>query len=323
MHVWMVGIIGTVAVVVVWYIRLCRCDGEQYVSRRQCTRLILGCALLGSLPWVSMAVFMFTGAAIRWMQYLNLYDRTTVTAVWRLILGVLWAVVLIWMHRYDGAATMAKCPGILPLRYSTRKAIVILTWVGFAGCVLAVLAVTYLNRDATHAEGTQLQATTVYLLYGDIVRTVAWAALFLGIGMAGLLWCVRSIKRLGLPRWWNSQEAVAPGVGLGMSVLWLATSAAGFGYVLFAEAFPAARAYVNGDVATLEGHVRVLQSEDAVGEGGDKVEVGGQRFRIKYSMGIGVGYSETIVQGGALQEGRHVRVWHRDGKILRLDVLDE
>jgi hypothetical protein len=79
-------------------------------------------------------------------------------------------------------------------------------------------------------------------------------------------------------------------------------------------------AYENGRYEVVEGPVKVLRRQPAGGHSaGDLVEVNGIQFEVNYFLGTSA-YRTTISHGGVLIDGAYARIFHNDGKILRVDL---
>jgi hypothetical protein len=79
-------------------------------------------------------------------------------------------------------------------------------------------------------------------------------------------------------------------------------------------------AYRTGDYQVAEGPVRVLRTQPASGHAaGDLVSVGGKQFELNFFLSTHA-YHRTVAHDGALQDGVYAKVFHHNGKILRVDV---
>lgn len=79
--------------------------------------------------------------------------------------------------------------------------------------------------------------------------------------------------------------------------------------------------YKNGDYEIAEGEVLVLHQQRQGGhDKGDKVLIDGTKFVIDYFTPTNA-YNQTIAYGGVLHNGVQAKLYHHDGKILRIDIL--
>lgn len=78
---------------------------------------------------------------------------------------------------------------------------------------------------------------------------------------------------------------------------------------------------LTGDYQVVEGSIRILHQYPPEGHSrGDILVVGDEKFEIhpRYNSFY---YDEPIVKGGILTSGKYVRLFHKDGKILAIDVM--
>ncbi len=137
------------------------------------------------------------------------------------------------------------------------------------------------------------------------------------VGLAG--WATYLICQLILSRNASSETK--------QKALRIAILAVGFSIVTFPSAFETRRhsdalvkAYLDGSFFVTEGVVKVLHTQPYNGHSkGDIMEINGKEFEIDYFRTTG-GYQKTISHGGALREGAYVKVYHRNGVVLRVDV---
>ncbi len=81
------------------------------------------------------------------------------------------------------------------------------------------------------------------------------------------------------------------------------------------------RARAADDFATTEGDVRDYKTRQARGrEVGDSFTVSGIEFKVEHSF-VG-GLSQPGCRGGPITPGKRVRLGHRDGAILRVEVFE-
>ena len=52
----------------------------------------------------------------------------------------------------------------------------------------------------------------------------------------------------------------------------------------------------------------------------DLIEVGGTRLQVDFGSLFRAQYATPASRGGVLREGVYARIWHQDGKILRIDL---
>lgn len=79
-------------------------------------------------------------------------------------------------------------------------------------------------------------------------------------------------------------------------------------------------AYQNGDYTVTQGPVTVLRTQPEHGHApGDLVSVGDTEFEFSYFVSTHA-YHKTIAHGGHLREGVYAKVFHRNRKILRIDI---
>jgi len=79
-------------------------------------------------------------------------------------------------------------------------------------------------------------------------------------------------------------------------------------------------AYQIGAYEVAEGPVQVLRTQPKSGHApGDLVSVGDTQFEINYFKSTHA-YHKTLAYGGHLREGVYAKVFHDNGRILRIDV---
>ncbi len=242
---------------------------------------------------------------------------------WYVLAVCMVAVSLGWVFLRGGAKAIADhpVPGFLPLTTPRR---VKLAAVGGAvsvavGMGLAMKGGAPLPYWATRTgDGYR----TVFVVYDGFWRTVGLGLLFLSVGVAALVVAITWIRRLRIPRWWNSRQAGKPSFLLVWSVIWLLGTAIGFS-LNFAKSYALLRTYSDGTAQVVEGTVHVLREQPAEGHApGDLVEVNGTELEVDRFV-VTPAYTRTIAYGGALREGARVRVWHHEGKVLRVDIPPE
>ena len=81
--------------------------------------------------------------------------------------------------------------------------------------------------------------------------------------------------------------------------------------------------YKNGKYQIVEDEVFVFHEQMPAGhDKGDIIKVGDERFEID-SFVFTNAYNRTIAHGGVLTDGAYVRIYHYEGKILRIDIREE
>lgn len=161
--------------------------------------------------------------------------------------------------------------------------------------------------------------TTVFVVHDGFRRAVGLAVLLAGLGAVGLGAAFIWIRRLKIPKWWTHREGMRPGILLVWGIALLLVSGIGSADTLF-RGNRLVSVYNNGTAGVVEGKVHVLREQPEGGHGeGDLIEINGIQLVVDNFEGTAA-YMQTIAHGGALREGAIVRVWHHDGKVLRLDV---
>lgn len=80
--------------------------------------------------------------------------------------------------------------------------------------------------------------------------------------------------------------------------------------------------YKSGKCLVTEGVVHVLHRQPSEGHArGDIIRISGQELEINAFVHTQA-YSQTISHGGVLNEGIYAKVYHHNGKILRIDIRD-
>jgi hypothetical protein len=80
--------------------------------------------------------------------------------------------------------------------------------------------------------------------------------------------------------------------------------------------------YKSGKCQVTEGIVHVLHRQPSDGHTrGDIIRIDGQELEIDAFVHTQA-YSQTISHGGVLNEGVYTKVYHHNGKILRIDIRD-
>ncbi len=157
------------------------------------------------------------------------------------------------------------------------------------------------------------QFVTVYEY--EISSILGFILLLAFFAIAGLVVAVAAIFRIRATGW-RVQVATLLAWGTGGGLI----GGAGLAIVLWRHA-DVARWYETSAFEVIEGPVRVLRTQPANGHApGDLINVGGREIEINFFGEIGPGYRQTIAHGGVLQDGRRVRLFVHEGKVLRVDV---
>jgi hypothetical protein len=160
-----------------------------------------------------------------------------------------------------------------------------------------------------------LSVTVIYDILRDGIGAtpIVLVSLWL-LGAAGGLWMiVRLRRRAGGP----SRLAVA------VSLLWLAVGGFGFGNVLYQHVRCRAAA-VSGNVQIVQGAVTAYHAEDPhMMEHQETLTVAGQTWTYSSSnLGRG-GYRGVPSAAKRIRVGTWVRISSYDGRILKLELLEE
>ena len=138
---------------------------------------------------------------------------------------------------------------------------------------------------------------------------------FLGVGLvaiAGLL-CIPRFRRFPL-----TLDLLAPGFLVISGLVWLSFAPAFFSSYRLADDLY--QAYEHQDYEIEEGTVEVLRTQPHEGHApGDLVRIDGMEFEISFFL-MTAAYRQTVSHGGALREGAQARVFHKNGRILRVDI---
>ena len=74
----------------------------------------------------------------------------------------------------------------------------------------------------------------------------------------------------------------------------------------------------DGDFGVVEGEVRNFHPVPRGGKGPESFTVAGVRF--VYSASDGAGFNHVALDGGPMRPGQYVRISHRNGRILKIEV---
>jgi hypothetical protein len=105
---------------------------------------------------------------------------------------------------------------------------------------------------------------------------------------------------------------------LGFAILW--TVASFFG--TFSDYRKSRSAMEKRETSFVEGQVMDFKPMPPGGHGYESFVVGGTQFKYADNLII-AGFNHTASQGGPIRAGLMVRIWYRDGEILRLDIKSE
>lgn len=316
---WIAFIGVTVANALVWRHRALPHIARKPELREGYKRLVLGLMLWGNIPWLVMGLGLLVGSVSSFYDYLRPREaRPWVLAWYATCIGV-WVRWLWWLFRQDGAQTLVDHPGLLNIPLSKAKYFKLLacalTLSGIIGMAMAFSQGMLIPYWTSQAD----DYTTVFIVYDGFWRVVAFAVLFLGLGGVGFGIAVTWIRRLNTPRWWTLKEGKKPSILLVGSILWLLLASVGFSVNLH-QSYRLVSVYRNRTAKLVEGTVHVLREQPEGGHAeGDLIEINGALLVVDYFT-LTPAYKQTIAHGGVLREGRTARVWHHDGKILRLDV---
>jgi hypothetical protein len=102
---------------------------------------------------------------------------------------------------------------------------------------------------------------------------------------------------------------------LGFAIFWTVTSFV----ATFSDYRKSVDAMVNGQAAYIEGAVTEFRPMPSTGHSMESFVVQGVRFEYSDYI-ITAGFNHTASHGGPIRDGLLVRIWHRSGEILRLDI---
>jgi len=318
-YIWIAFIAATMINALVWWRR-----GRDHIARKPelgqgYKRLVLGFIFWGSVPWAVMGLGLLVGGVSSCQDYLKPQGANPWVLAWYVTVICLWVLSLWWIFGGNGAQALVDHPGLfnfpLPKPKHVKLLACAMTLSGSIGVAIVFSHGMLLPYWPSQADGY----TTIFIVYDGFWRVVALAVLFLAIGAVGLVAGIAWIRRAGIPKWWNRKEGTKPGFLLVWSILWLSLGGVGFSVNLY-RSYQLVSAYRDGTAQLVEGTVHVLREQPEGGHaGGDLIEINGTQLVIDYFQ-VTPAYRQTIAHGGVLREGTSARVWHDDGKILRLDV---
>jgi len=279
--------------------------------------------VFGSLPWLVMGLGIVVGGVEGVQDYLHPRRvNPWVLLFWGTTL-LLWAWGVVWVFFLGGAQKLVDHPelGYFPVRKPGHvKAYAV------AGSIIGIVVVLVvfgvdLSVDL-FSGGTADGYRTVFVVYDGFWKVVGIALLFMGIGVGTLIASIVRLRRqraqaepVEPKKRWNARFLLV------WSILWLGGGGTAFALNL-RESYRLVRAYAEGRTHIAEGTVRVLREQPEGGHApGDRVAIGGTELTIDY-FSLSPAYTKTIAHGGVLREGVHVRVWHHEGNILRVDVAE-
>jgi hypothetical protein len=156
-----------------------------------------------------------------------------------------------------------------------------------------------------------------FVLHYDIRTRTTWITpalvllLFLALAGGAVFAAVRSYKE----RYWSQLAMTVPALALVFGGGWYAVPA----YV--GGAWELVRAAERGDYDVAEGPVTDYELTGSNSRWHESFKVGGVAF--SYSSGsANLGFGQPAPRGGPIRPGLHVRIAHRDGVILRLEVRE-
>lgn len=282
-------------------------------------RLILNFVFWGSIPWLLMGMGLSVGSAASIFDYLKPREADPWVLGWYAACIGIWIRCLWWIFKQGGAQELADHPGLMNLPLSKAEHVRLLAC-GLSLAQIAGMTATFCHdipspNRTIRADGY----ATYFVVYDGFWVVVALAFLFIAIGAVGLYVAVRWIRHLKVSERWTGKTKTKPRFILVWSVLWLSLAGIGFSANLYMS-YRLVSVYRDGTAEVAEGTVHVLheQPEDGHAEG-DVIMIDGVRLVVNY-FELTPAYRRTIARGGALREGRTARVWHQNGKILRLDV---
>jgi hypothetical protein len=318
---WVVVILVTLGNAAAW-----RRRGKQHISADPplapgYRRLTLGFALWGNIPWVVMGLGVLAGG-LTTRDYLRPWEGNPWVLAWYLTVILLWGILLWWVLRGRGAASIVAHPGLLSIPITRPKHVKLLALLGVAAGIVGIVVLLRGRMLVPYVTDQGNGYTTCFTVYDGYWRIVAWALLALAAPTVVLVVGITWIRRQKFPKWWNQKKAGKPAFLLVWSILTLAAAGFGFGYRIWQNT-GLLRAYRSGNAQVVEGTVHVIHQQPATGHDiGDIVEVGGVQLEIDYYT-ASTAYSQTVAHGGVLTEGTWARLWYSGKDILRVDVTKE
>ena len=316
--IWLGFIAITFVTAAIWRRRGRKRIAEHPESAEGYRRLTRAFMLWGNLPWVVMGLGLTLGSVDSVGSYLKPADANLWVVAFYLSIAVTWVFGLWWVFRRGGAQQLVDHPGLFNVSLSKPEHVKL---IAAAGGLLTLVGMTvFFLDDMPYWTSPGDGYTTVFIVYDGFWRVVAMGLFVVGLGAVGMvvsiIWMRRQVRT---PKWWRQKNAARPWVILFVAVVFVLVG--GFGFSLrILDSYRFVRAYADGDAQIAEGIVHVLHKQPAGGHAaGDLVEINGVKLRVEYFRFTSA-YKRTIAHGGALSEGARVRVWHYDGRVLRVDA---
>lgn len=318
-HFWIVLIGVTTVNALIWWHR-----AQEHISRkpealRSYKRLIRGLLIWGNIPWVVMGLGSVLGGTTM-QDYLEPRGAKLWVLAWYAEVILSWVLLLWWVFTRGGARVLVDHPGLLNIPLSRpwhAKALASGSVLVGIAAVITIFsqgtAVPFWTSYASQGDGY----TTVFVIDEGFWRVVALAAGYVAIGVIGF--CVAIVW---IPRAKDKAGQIKPVFILVWSILWLSLAGLGFSANLW-QSYKLLSAYRDGRAHVTEGIVQVLREQPFDGHAkGDLVQINTVQLEVDYFT-VSPAYKQTIARGGELRQGRQVRVWHCNGKVLRLDLQRE
>ena len=160
---------------------------------------------------------------------------------------------------------------------------------------------------------------TLFVVYEGFTHVLLEASLWLTAGLAMVIGGILYRRRSNLTREQGDERNAGPTVLIAFGILWLSFCVLGFGLAL-GLGLRLLIVYGSGEAEITEGVVRVLHEQPAGGgTEGDILEINGVQVEVDRLL-LSPAYGRTIVFGGVLREGVYARVYHWQGRIVRIDV---
>ena len=323
-HFWVALLVGAVIHIVRWRRAADGRIQEDPRLRAGYDRLFVGAMIFGCTPWLVMGVGILVGEVDKVHDYLRPAHGNPWVLLWFLVIFALLALWLCWIFLLGGARKLAEHPGLLGSSFNKPwhvKAFVVGSTIASLTAVLIMFGVD-MSVDFWSGR-TEGGYRTVFVVFDGFWRVVGRALLFIAIGVGtligSLIW-LRRQRQQAAPV--EPKKKWGPRFLFVWSILWLGGCGTAFALNI-AGSYELVRAYRDGQAQVAEGAVRVLREQPEGGHAkGDLVEIDGTELVVNYFR-VTPSYKQTIAHGGVLREGVHARVWHFDGKILRIDLRDE
>jgi hypothetical protein len=318
-HIWVAFVAVITINAMIWWRR-----GRSSIARNPelahgYKRLILGFLVLGNIPWVVMGLGFLTGGITSILDYLRPSEANPWVLGWYLTAVCLWLMQLWWLFIRNGAKTLVDHPGLFNIQITNPNHVKLFACAGTISMALGIALAFGHGLLVPYWTTRSDVYTTVFIVYDGFWRIVAIALLFWTIGTVALVFSIKMIRQIKVPKWWNQKGYTKLGGVLLWSILWLSLSVAGFSVNLY-RSYQLVSAYRDGTAQIVEGTVHVLRTQPWSGHAaGDLVEINGVELGVDYFV-VTPAYKQTIAYGGALREGTSVRAWCCNGKVLRLDV---